>query len=189
VIVAFSASSRIASLAVISSDGELVAARHMEAPTGASGACLTMLEEVLSPSKLTGVKVFAADVGPGSFIGVRVGVTLAKTLAYACNAKATGASSFDLIAPDQTVVFPSKRGEFFVRRPGEAPFRVPEPPDEEFVGFGTGARDERYPLAEGFVRLLDRLQIVQPHELMPQYLIEPSISQPKKPYSGGIAGA
>lgn len=131
---------------------------------------------------LTDVRLFVADLGPGSFTGVRVGVTLAKSLAWANGALCGGANAFDLIAADQTVVFPSKRGEWFVRRVGQDALRQQSLPDEPFLGFGPGIEDQVFPDAKRFASLLAGIEVVAPEVLTPAYLIDPSISVPKKPY-------
>ena len=132
--------------------------------------------------KLEDATLFCADVGPGSFIGVRVGVTLAKTLAFTLGVKAAGASSFDLIDPSATVVLPSKKNEFFVRRVGETAFRKSELPNEDFIGYGAGIEPQQVPQAARFASLLQRLEPVDPERLLPEYWIEPSISPPRKPF-------
>lgn len=130
------------------------------------------------------IQGFACDLGPGSFIGVRVAVTMAKTLAFASGVPCFGATAFDLIDPGAVVVFPSKRGEWFVRRPGQEVARVTALPEGPLVGFGPGFEVPSYPLARSFGRLLENLRPIDPARLMPEYLIEPSISQPKVPFAG-----
>ncbi len=44
------------------------------------------------------IDLIAVDVGPGSYTGLRVGVTCAKTLAYALNKPVIGVPVFDIIA-------------------------------------------------------------------------------------------
>jgi tRNA A37 threonylcarbamoyladenosine modification protein TsaB len=187
VIVAFSTSCRIASVALLTMGRELLWAGEREAPQAASGTCLSLLEEGLS---LTGIKLdsallFAADLGPGSFTGVRVGVTLAKTFAYLRAVRCYGATAFDLIDPDRTVVLPSKRGEWFVREMGREPYRVTDLSAAAGVGYGQGIEDPRYPLAAGFARL--PVGEIDAERLVPAYLVPPSISSPKKPYGGEVA--
>jgi len=131
--------------------------------------------------------LFLADLGPGSFTGVRVGVTLAKAFAFALGVKAGGADAFDLIDPQAAVVIPSKRGEWFVRIPGQPVMRTNDLPRGPFVGFGPCLADQTYPDAKGFSAVLDRVQPVAAEQLLPAYLIEPSISMPKKPFGASVA--
>ncbi|MBN9500961.1 MAG: tRNA (adenosine(37)-N6)-threonylcarbamoyltransferase complex dimerization subunit type 1 TsaB [Armatimonadetes bacterium 55-13] len=182
-IVAFSTSSPYSSVALLSEDGEVMASRQVLAPMRASGACFRMLDEIWDESgaKLEDARLFACDLGPGSFTGVKVAVTIAKTLALCQGKLVTGATSFDLIDADQLVVMPSKRNEYFVRYPGKDAMRRSELPDDPFTGFGPGLTSEVYPHAERFATILDRCVIVEPERLTPNYLIEPSISKPKSP--------
>jgi len=185
VIVAFSTSSPQTSVALIASDGEVLAAMAKHAPMQASAACMDLLQALLVESglDLKSATLFAADRGPGSFTGVKVAVTIAKTMAFAAGVKVVGADSFNLIDPDGTVVTPSKRGEWFIRRPGTEAIRQEELPEEPYLGFGPGIEPPRYPLASGFARLLPSLVEMEPELLVPNYLIEPSISAPKTPYA------
>ncbi len=188
-IVAFSTSSPVASVALLSSEGAVLAHAAREARTQASQACLEMLEELLRDRSLAEATLFLSDLGPGSFTGVKVGLTLAKSFAFALGVSVAGASSFDLIAPDRVVVFPSKRGEFFVRQPGEPPTRTEALPPIPVVGFGPGIEPAVFPDAARFAPLLPNLQPVPPEALLPNYVLEPSISTPKVPYRERSAGA
>ncbi len=184
-IVAFSTSSPQTSVALIDLDGKVIAAESVEAPMRASGACLSLLTSLLTRTgkSLADATLFASDLGPGSFTGVKVGVTLAKTFAFAQGLKTIGVDCFQLIATQSTVVIPSKRGEWFVRQPGEDPIRSTELPTGPFVGYGPGLPEQKFPLAENFGKLLQELKLVSPEVFIPNYLIEPSISIPKKPLS------
>lgn len=150
----------------------------------ASGACIQMLEKLLEDSEVSKSEIsfFVADVGPGSFTGVKVAVTLAKTLAFALAAKAGAVSSFDLVSASETVVIPSRKGEWFVRVPGFAAERVNELPSGPYVGFGPGFAEDRFPDAERASQLLSEIQPIVPEALLPNYIAEPSISTPKQPY-------
>jgi tRNA threonylcarbamoyladenosine biosynthesis protein TsaB len=189
VIIGFSTSSRQASVAIISANGDLLWSGREEAPQAASGACLRMLQVGLDTvgTNLTDARLFVADLGPGSFTGVRVGVTLAKTFAFTHGVNAAGADAFDLIDDGQTVVISNKRGEWFLRRPGASALVVDVLPADEFLGYGTGFEQQTYPDAARFGALLPYLHPVEPELLVPAYLVEPSISLPKKPY-GAISG-
>ncbi|HJP83334.1 MAG TPA: tRNA (adenosine(37)-N6)-threonylcarbamoyltransferase complex dimerization subunit type 1 TsaB, partial [Fimbriimonadaceae bacterium] len=107
-IVAFSSSSPIASVALFSESGELLADGERDASMRASEACLAILQDLLKATnrKLAETSLIVADLGPGSFTGVKVAVTLAKSLAFALSVQTAGATSFDLISTDQTAVLP-----------------------------------------------------------------------------------
>jgi tRNA threonylcarbamoyladenosine biosynthesis protein TsaB len=67
------------------------------------------------------VDVIAVSVGPGSFTGLRIGVTFAKTFALATGAKVVAVPSMDVLAANApataagnvAVVLDAKRGEVF----------------------------------------------------------------------------
>lgn len=185
-IVAFSTSSPYASVAALKEDGSVFWMGQRHAPMQASGACLALLDQMKEETGrgAQDAEVFAADIGPGSFTGVRVGVILAKTLAFVHQRMVIGANAFDLIDPDGVVVLPSKRGEYFVRIPGEAPLQTRELPLTSFQGFGVDVPEQRFPHAAGFAPLLAKLVREDPMTFAPRYLIEPSISQPKQPFGG-----
>ncbi len=73
----------------------------------------------LSPAAVEGV---AVSVGPGSFTGLRIGVTFAKCLAYAAGAKLAAVETFAAIAEntpgerDVAVVADAQRGGWIVGR-------------------------------------------------------------------------
>ncbi len=184
-IVAFSTSSQQTSVALIAENGSVIGAGDRLAPMQASGACMSLLQGLLSEHghNLGEATLFLADLGPGSFTGVKVAVTIAKTLAFAHETQAAGADSFDLISRDQVVVLPSKRGEYFIRVPGQEPIRSSELPGGPYLGYGPDIPEPRYPSASSFASLLSLVQPMVPELLVPNYLIEPSISQPKAPLS------
>lgn len=184
-IVAFSTSSPQTSVALIETDGRLIAESQKMAPMQASGACMELLQILLTQSgrSLREATLFAADLGPGSFTGVKVAVTLAKTLAFVQGIQVMGADSFDLIDASRSVFLPSKKGEFFIREPGKEPYRTATLPAEATIGFGAGDRDTSYPLASRFTALYKSWLPMAPEALVPNYLIEPSISLPKQPLS------
>ena len=98
-ILSIDTSGRAASAAVV--DGRRLLARiWLEHGRTHSQALMPCIEALLS---LLGVKaadmdVFAVVVGPGSFTGLRIGVTTAKAMAYANNAKVAAVTTFECLA-------------------------------------------------------------------------------------------
>jgi len=184
VIVAFSTSSPLTSVALIDPKGEVLVCRTRIAPQAASSACLALLDECLPIARKTidEATLFVADIGPGSFTGTRVGVVMAKTMALDRACLCAGATSFDLISPDEDTFVPSKKGEWLLREPGIEPIRITVTPPKFVRGYAREGVSPDYPLASGFADILDRLVPVKPEELMPYYFHDPSISKPNKPY-------
>ena len=184
-IFAFSTSSRLASVAVFSPSGESLWAGELDAPQSASSACFQLLESARLEvgAAVRDGSLFVADVGPGSFTGVRVGIVLAKSFGFLFGKLCAGVDAFDLIDSERMVFLPLKRGEFFVRLPDESPCTSSEPP-EDAIGYGPGVDVQTYPLASRCGPLLAHLSPVSPEALVPRYLVEPSISLPKRPFTG-----
>lgn len=205
-IVAFSTSSPVASVALIREEGgrACVAWHDREEAQGrSSSACLALLERGLKETgeALDSVDRFVADVGPGSFTGVRVGVTLAKTLAFSVRGRVAGVSAFDLISADRCSAIPNRKNEWLIRQPGEAPVlwhRGDEPPfpsllvqsphgevsfSVQVAGYGAALLDATYPDASRVLGVWTRLSWFEPERLVPDYLVGPSISRPKRPYA------
>lgn len=82
---------------------------HAELPFGFNNSkfLIPTLEHQLKNQKLS-VKDFgliAVGVGPGSYTGIRVGATVAKALAYACNIPLVGICSLEGFYPSNEGVF------------------------------------------------------------------------------------
>ena len=172
--VVFSSSSPVASVALFL-DGRLLASGEDEAGHKASGTLLFLLDKCLRDCdrSLRDARLFVSDLGPGSFTGVKVCVTMAKTMAFAQRVLAGGVSAFDLVSAEKPVALPSRKGEFFLRFPGEAPTIVTSLPSEAVVG--------QNPVSANALSLIDLVQPVRPELLVPLYVAEPSISKPRDP--------
>lgn len=183
-IVAISTSSARASVALLGADGGVLASASREAPRQSGGACLEMLQVLMGEAGvgLGDASLFVADVGPGSFTGVKVGVTLAKVLAFANGVPVAGVSSFDLIDPARVVALPSKRGETWVRVPGSVATVLAGPAPDGAVGFGPGISSEVWPDAALADSLRSHWEPCAAEVFVPEYGREPSISVPKVPY-------
>lgn len=190
-IIAFSTSSPEASVALISGQDVLFAASEA-ANRNAGAVCLRLLQQGLQATgaELSSAKLFAADLGPGSFTGVRVGIVLAKSFAFAQGVLCVGASSFDLIARGEMAFVPTRKGEFWLREPGQESRRTHELLAES-RGYGAEDRASDFPRAERLATFWAELPLLAPEALLPEYMAEPNISTPKKPYktATGVPGA
>jgi hypothetical protein len=168
-------------------DDKLLASACEEAPMRASEAILKLLQSLLSETgkRLGEIEVFGADIGPGSFTGVKVAVTLAKSMAFALDRRVAGFSAFDLIARGGAAAVPSRRGWYLLRESAGEPveLRLDDVRLAHALGYGAAFAQETLPLAEHAA--FASLHALSPAELVPQYVLEPSISLPKTPFSGG----
>ncbi len=115
------------------------------------------------------VTEFHLDIGPGSFTGVRVGVTMVKVWAHLAGKEVVCHTAFDLVDPNAPVSIPSRKGEAFHRSPGEQPTIVktdqPPPPAPIKIGTAFALPGQR----------------VRAEAVAPLYVAQPSISQAKRP--------
>lgn len=79
---------------------EMIASREYEAEPGHAERLLPAIDEICRGAGLgpAGLSVVAVGVGPGSFSGLRVGVTTAKALAFAGGARVVGVSGLAALA-------------------------------------------------------------------------------------------
>lgn len=164
----------------------VIAFRSQHAPRQAEAALFQVIASVLEEAEgsLAAIAGFIADVGPGSFTGVRVGVTVAKTLAWAQGVRVGGVPSFDLIA-DGKVAVPSRRDMYLLRdEPAAAPREVSatDPALTGASGYGKAFTAALYPDPRRAALYLEGLEWIAPEELLPWYVLEPGISTPKTPY-------
>ena len=70
-------------------DGVLIAEREADAGKKHAETVLPMIEQLLeeNEAKISQIDYFAVDIGPGSFTGVRIGVSLVNALAFATGKK------------------------------------------------------------------------------------------------------
>lgn len=134
-ILAFDASTPAITVAVARQEGDV---RHVLAETttklGASEALLPAVHAVLglAGESFEDVERILVGVGPGTFTGIRIAVSTARSLSLATGAPLSGNSTLSALAapalaggrPEVLAVLDAKRGEIFVQR-----FSVEEPGD------------------------------------------------------------
>lgn len=81
-------------------DGKIIASRDLSPDQRSAQSLLPAIDALMTglgrPPQA--IRQIAVTNGPGSFTGLRVGVTAAKTLAYALGAKTVGVDTLDVIA-------------------------------------------------------------------------------------------
>jgi len=174
VIIAVSTSSPLASAAVFQPDGTLVNSLEEIAPRTASNVLMRIRDHV-DLSKVTGV---VADAGPGSFTGVKVGITFAKSLAFALSVKCGAIGAQFLVEANGKVVLPSRRGQYFIFE-GERWENVTEL-TVEAPGYGPDFAEPTYPHAMRLGEVWDKILWQDPMTMVPDYKLNPSISAPKQ---------
>ena len=112
-------------LALLAEDGTLLTEHLMSEGKGHFGSLMPTLDLILTASESTirDVTCISVATGPGSFTGLRVGLSLAKGLCHALNIPIVGISSLEAMAgqlpyADLPVVpiLHSRKGEVFTAR-------------------------------------------------------------------------
>ncbi len=98
-ILAFDGTAKAASVAVSDQD-RILGLCTVDNGLTQSELLLPMAEDLLSSLKLTfsDIDIFATSVGPGSFTGVRIGVSLVKGLAFGKGVPCVGVSTIEALA-------------------------------------------------------------------------------------------
>lgn len=118
-ILALDTTSEYGSVAV-RSNGETIAEAALHSPDGFAHVIFSSIEEVLGRAGIGVMKVdcFAATSGPGSFTGIRVGLSAVKGLAEAAGKSALGISNLRVLSSfgkseRRAVVLDARRGEVY----------------------------------------------------------------------------
>ncbi len=100
--------------------GEVIEEAALHSPSGFAHVLFGALEELLwrAGTKVDAIDLFAAASGPGSFTGVRVGLSFVKGLAEAMNKPAAAVSNLRAIAsfgsePLRASLLDARRGEIY----------------------------------------------------------------------------
>ena len=96
---AFDSAAKVASVAVMADD-KIVASYNIDNGLTQSELLLPMAEDMLKSLglKFSDIGLFATSVGPGSFTGVRIGVSLVKGLAFGRGVPCVSVSTLDGLA-------------------------------------------------------------------------------------------
>lgn len=164
-------------------DRELLFHASEHAPRGAGGACGRMIHQLCVDHSLElgSIDFYVADVGPGSFTGVRVGVMMVKIFGYVYGKRVAGLSAFSLIAPEGFRYVPSRKDEFFVYD-GDVLKTFAGKDLVEGRGYGFIDQSNVYPDASRAGIYYESLDFMSCFDLLPTYYLEPHISQPKRPF-------
>lgn len=182
-IIVVSTSSPMVSLAAFDEDHRLAYSAEEFLAKNASGWLLRHLD--LVPNQpITG---FVSDIGPGSFIGARVGITLVKVMAEMHQVFCAGVSAFDLISPGDAVAIPNRKSDWCLRLPGQ-PMKVTVDIPETAKFYRTGNPASVYPAAHRAGPLLSGLSWQSALDFLPINEVPPSISQPSQPFAARVSG-
>ncbi len=182
-ILCVSTSSPLTSVAILDDSGAVLYHASVEAPRAASAAVIRLVEEALAALGIAWeyISRFIVDVGPGSFTGTKVGMTMVKLWAHTRGVPVAGVNSFDLIDPDASVAIPQNKSDVIVRVAGSQG-EVRKYADVDFPVRGySKLSDPEYPLASRVNAVFHKLEWVEPKNLVAQYIAEPNISLPKNP--------
>jgi tRNA threonylcarbamoyladenosine biosynthesis protein TsaB len=118
-VLAIDTTAEFASLA-LANEINVLAEVTLHSPDGYGHILFDRIEAFLAANdvQLADIEVFAAASGPGSFTGVRVGLTAAKGLAAAMGKKASGISTLQALSllgegPVRAAVLDARRGEVY----------------------------------------------------------------------------
>src|SRR5262245_47764071 len=118
-VVAIDTTSSFGSIA-LREDSELLEEFSLHSPDGFSRILFDGIRSLLERHEwpITSIRCFAAASGPGSFTGVRIGLTAVKGLAEATGAAAVAISNLQALAAYGTtarrgVIIDAKRGEIY----------------------------------------------------------------------------
>jgi tRNA threonylcarbamoyladenosine biosynthesis protein TsaB len=138
-ILAFDTATSVATSALVR-DGVVLGERVSTAVRFLEDVDALLRDAHVEPSDLDAL---AVGIGPGSFTGVRMGLAVARGLAFALELPVAGVSTLDALtagAPDAVAVIDAKRREVFVKQGGEIvalPAAAFEAPGRICIGDGA----------------------------------------------------
>ena len=136
-ILAFDTATDIATSAIVA-DGETLGEKATRSQQLLADVDALLRQAGLAASDLTGIVV---GTGPGSFTGMRIGLSVARGLGLALELQVAGVSTLDALAAGTVNAYPvidARRGEVFVLGPEAVrPEKLVPPPGAVCVGSGA----------------------------------------------------
>lgn len=107
---AIETSGRTGSIALLQA-GQLLTEELLPADQRTARILIPAIHRLLANAEIVPANVGAVAVatGPGSFTGLRIGVTVAKTLSYAIGCQLVGVNTLDVLAYPLSKVYPNRR--------------------------------------------------------------------------------
>jgi len=95
----------------LAEDAELLMERPLTEGQRSAQSLIPTIHQLLSDAsrRVADIGLIGVAIGPGSFTGLRVGVTAAKTLAYALGAKTVGVDTLDVLAAQTPTGLPGAK--------------------------------------------------------------------------------
>lgn len=179
---AVSSSSAYAVVALLLPNRNVVQERSVLSERNASGAICDLLQMLQDDGHWdwSRIDTLLVDWGPGSFSGVKVAVTMAKSWAVAQPVPIYATFSHDLYATEACVAIEHKSGSYYVRRPGSDPVNEDSMPLDASIVVAAKATDISPSFSNAI--LANWHGPYDAVNFVPSYLVEPSISLPKTPY-------
>jgi tRNA threonylcarbamoyladenosine biosynthesis protein TsaB len=96
----------------IAKDGETVALKELQAPNIHASNLTLFIEEAMQQAglKFTDLDAIAVSKGPGSYTGLRIGVSTAKGLCYALDKPLIGINTLEMMAAGYKLAYPDYEG-------------------------------------------------------------------------------
>lgn len=132
-ILAIDVCNEVGSIALL--DGtRLIEERRLDSPDGFGHILFGAIEELLAAHgvPVNAIDLYAVATGPGSFTGVRIGLTAAKGLAFASGKPLSGVTNLEALAslgsgPLRAPIFDARRGDVYAAIYDDA-LRIVVPP-------------------------------------------------------------
>lgn len=155
-----------------------------------STACMPLLKELLEEEKerLEEIDDIIVIIGPGSFTGVRIGVTIAKTLAYTLKIPIRTLTSLEIFLPTnkstEYIAIPEKNG-YFVGKLDDTKEKIEEyeyykKDDYEILKKENNVLESTEIDYENLIKYAHKKEMKNPHEVNPFYVKKIEVENDKK---------